>query len=48
MYLWRNLPEGQLTAVLRWMQARREAARPAAAGKAAEDSARAAEAPAPR
>ena len=35
MYLWRNLPEGQLVAVLRWMQARREAAR-AAAGKPAE------------
>ena len=26
MYLWRNLPEGQLLAVLRWMQTRREAA----------------------
>jgi hypothetical protein len=23
MYLWRNLPEGQLTAVLRWMHDRR-------------------------
>jgi len=24
MYLWRNLPEGQLTAVLRWLGHRRE------------------------
>lgn len=24
MYLWRNLPEGQLTAVLRWFGHRRE------------------------
>lgn len=24
MYLWRNLPEGQLLAVLRWIRARRE------------------------
>jgi len=33
MYLWRNLPEGQLLAVLRWFQARREAGRPAADAK---------------
>jgi hypothetical protein len=26
MYLWRNLPEGQLTAVLRWMRDRRRVA----------------------
>ncbi len=24
MYLWRNLPEGQLTAVLRWLGHRRD------------------------
>ncbi|HEY9548249.1 MAG TPA: hypothetical protein VIR45_02000 [Kiloniellaceae bacterium] len=30
MYLWRNLPDGQLLAVLRWMQARRESPRPVA------------------
>lgn len=27
MYLWRSLPEGQLLAVLRWMQSRRDARR---------------------
>jgi hypothetical protein len=37
MYLWRNLPEGQLVAVLRWMQARRETGRPAAGAKAADE-----------
>jgi hypothetical protein len=26
MYIWRNLPEGQLLAVLRWLQARRSPA----------------------
>lgn len=47
MYLWRNLPEGQLLAVLRWMQARREQ-RGAPAGKPAEPRAEeAAVAPAP-
>jgi hypothetical protein len=35
MYLWRNLPEGQLLAVLRWFQARRVAGRPAVEAKAA-------------
>ena len=48
MYLWRNLPEGQLLAVLRWMQARRETSRagttkPAESGTAGEGAA-----PAPR
>jgi hypothetical protein len=47
MHLWRNLPEGQLLAVLRWMQARREAGRPAGAGKAGESAAQPAEAAAP-
>jgi hypothetical protein len=38
MYLWRNLPEGQLTAVLRWLGHRREDRRAMAqnAGKPAE------------
>jgi hypothetical protein len=31
MYLWRNLQEGQLTAVLRWLGHRREEKRAAAA-----------------
>jgi len=37
MYLWRNLQEGQLTAVLRWLGGRREEKRAAAmtAGKPA-------------
>lgn len=43
MYLWRNLPEGQLLAVLRWFQARREAGRPAADAKTAKTEGRAAE-----
>lgn len=30
MHLWRNLPEGQLVAVLRWLQSRREKNRAAA------------------
>lgn len=48
MYLWRNLPEGQLLAVLRWMQARRESGRPAAPGaKPAERGAGLAEAERP-
>jgi len=28
MYLWRNLSEGQLLAVLRWLKGRKPAARP--------------------
>ena len=41
MYLWRNLPEGQLLAVLRWMQARREATRlPAPGGSSADTGVR--------
>src|SRR3546814_17292834 len=43
MYLWRNLPEGQLLAVLRWMQTRRESARagmpPQSAALRADDTA---------
>ncbi|HMA16060.1 MAG: hypothetical protein ACM35H_01010 [Bacteroidota bacterium] len=41
MYIWRNLPEGQLLAVLRWFQARREAGQTAADGKATKDGGRA-------
>jgi len=46
MYLWRNLPEGQLLAVLRWLKTRREPFGPAAASKAG-DGRRAGEIPAP-
>jgi hypothetical protein len=38
MYLWRNLPEGQLLAVLRWMQVRREASRLPAPGDSSADT----------
>jgi hypothetical protein len=40
MHLWRNLPEGQLLAVLRWMQNRREAGRPADGAGAADSAPR--------
>ena len=45
MYLWRNLPEGQLTAVLRWLGHRREVRRATAqnAAKPAEAQALAAD-----
>ena len=46
MYLWRNLPEGQLVAVLRWLKTRR-ALPPAATAIKAEDGPRAGEAAAP-
>lgn len=43
MYLWRNLPEGQLLAVLRWFQARREAGQTAAHANAPKAEGRAVE-----
>lgn len=36
MYLWRSLPEGQLLAVLRWMQSRRQPVRAAEGSGTAE------------
>ena len=47
MYLWRNLPEGQLLAVLRWFQARREARRAVADAQGVDEQSRPVE-PAPR
>lgn len=43
MYLWRNLPEGQLLAVLRWFQARRDAGQTAADARGPKTDSRPAE-----